>query len=120
MSHSLQIIILTFLILEIRSINIYIYEWPDDIIWVPPTKHDGRRGFDANGGLGMLLDEKLGIYETAPYSLYQYMLSRLIISPNRVYDPSIADIFFIPLDLTHNTWESSKITTPFKNFTLIG
>jgi hypothetical protein len=86
----------------------FMYPWADDMVWTPPTKHDGVRRFTANAGLGELIDPKLGLYETAPYSLYAYMLARLAIHPQRTLDPAKATFFFIPLDITHNTWEGAK------------
>jgi hypothetical protein len=88
--------------------GLYIYDWPSHIIIVPPNKHDEKRHFHLNNGLGQLLDADIGFYETSPYSLFQYMIARLKLHPSRVFDPEKASAFFIPFDITHNTWECSK------------
>jgi hypothetical protein len=89
--------------------SFYIYQWPDDVVLTHPTKHDTRRGFHKNGGIGPVVDDVIGLYETAPYSLYYYLINRLAVHPRRVMDPDQANFFIIPIDLTHNTWEASKL-----------
>lgn len=79
---------------------------------MPPSTHEVRRGFFENCGIGIKLNstEYDHVYETSPYSLFDYTLHRFSRSSLRVVDPKDAVLFFIPFDITHNTWmAASKI-----------
>ena len=87
----------------------FIYPWPESVISVQQNKFDSARLYNENYGLGKLLDESSFLFETSPYSLFRYMYFRLSLHPRRTFDPEKAEIFFIPYDVTHDTWESSML-----------
>ena len=96
----------------------YIYEWDINNIFIPPTSHDMKRNFYRNCGIGESISGRKAnsqdksfyqhTYETSPYSLFEYSLHRLANSPRRVLSPEKASIFFIPYDITHNTWYAAS------------
>jgi len=80
----------------------YIYPWSLEDVFVPPTVHDVRRKFYDNCGIGEQIYDN--VYETSPYSLFDYSLHRLGSHSLRVSDTRDAKLFFIPFDVTQNTW----------------
>ena len=84
----------------------YIYEWPQyiDDVWPPQgaTLHNKSAyspDFRAFNGAGVLLDEKVGLFQTWQFSLYKNIISRMRTSRYRTRDPAKASAFIIPFDL---------------------
>jgi hypothetical protein len=86
----------------------YVYPWSQEVTRAPLPKHDQRREFFSNHGIGQAIIPYIGLYETSPYSLWSYVLSRLLVHPSRTLNPSEASFFFVPFDLTHNTWQAGS------------
>jgi hypothetical protein len=83
----------------------YIYNWEDDIINRFPKKytHSSQLGIEEkyrnNHGIGNVIDEYNGIYDTHQYSLFQTFYYRLSESKYRTLKPNEALLYFIPYDI---------------------
>ena len=122
-------------VLELRlsdrvAAGLFIYEF-DRQFFVPPTVHEVKRRFFENCGIGQKLSDSWGrktterpkdgfyehVFETSPYSLFDYSLHRYSRSSTRTMKPDSACIFFIPFDITHNTWMAAADKSLSRNIT---
>ncbi len=98
-----------------KKVKFYMYQLPDNIVDTWPisdknltkwTIYDSI--FRENNGAGPILDKDRGIYGTWQFSVFKLIYNRLLRSPQRVYNPELADIFFIPydggIDATVSAW----------------
>jgi len=83
----------------------YIYDWPKEFhdVWPPrnATLHKEEHydhSFNENNGAGKLLNPDIGLFSTWQFSLYKNVISRLLVSKFRTYDPTKAKAFIIPFD----------------------
>lgn len=88
-----------------REAYFYIYEWPDQLMDVWPR--EGAKlhpetpylpAFRPHNGVGEMLDEKVGLFQTWQFSLYANAMARLRTSK---YRTRFAGIFLF-IGLVHN------------------
>lgn len=89
---------------KVSSIKLYVYNWSSSITdrWPKDYKHHRLSilpHYRLNGGIGMVLDDSLGLYSTHQYALFEILVSSLRASTYITTNPDEADFFFVPYDL---------------------
>lgn len=83
-----------------KEIKFYIYPLGQEFWWRWPncSADNPFQTYAQNSGIGPVLDEQRGIFDTYQFSLFSSMFQRLKRSSRRTRDPEQADLFIIPFD----------------------
>jgi len=83
-----------------KEVKFYIYPLGQEFWWRWPncTSDSPFTNYAQNSGIGPVLDEARGLFDTYQFSMFSSMYQRLKRSGRRTRDPEQADVFVIPFD----------------------